>query len=97
MLGVYQRDILSAVKTIIKYLKRTKDMFLIYDGGELILERYSDARFHSNDDDAKSQSNFVFKLNDDVNAWKSSKKAIRTDSTMKVEYIATLEVAKEAV
>ncbi|KAK4397683.1 Copia protein [Sesamum angolense] len=31
----------SAVKTILKYLKRTKNMFLIYDGRELTLEGYS--------------------------------------------------------
>ncbi|KAL0411154.1 UNVERIFIED_CONTAM: hypothetical protein Slati_3705100 [Sesamum latifolium] len=53
----------GAVKSILKYLKRTKNMFLIYGGGELILEGYSDASFQSNDDDAKSQSGFVFKLN----------------------------------
>ncbi|KAK4400644.1 Retrovirus-related Pol polyprotein from transposon TNT 1-94 [Sesamum angolense] len=35
----------SAVKTILKYLRRTKDMFLIYDGRELIPEGYSDASF----------------------------------------------------
>ncbi|KAL0462674.1 UNVERIFIED_CONTAM: hypothetical protein Slati_0155000 [Sesamum latifolium] len=35
----------SAVKIILKYQKRTKDMFLIYGGGELILEGYNDARF----------------------------------------------------
>ncbi|KAL0458714.1 UNVERIFIED_CONTAM: hypothetical protein Slati_0498600, partial [Sesamum latifolium] len=52
----------SMVKTILKYLKRTKDMFLIYGGGELILEGYSDASFQSDDDDVKSQSGFVFKL-----------------------------------
>ncbi|KAL0411476.1 UNVERIFIED_CONTAM: Retrovirus-related Pol polyprotein from transposon TNT 1-94 [Sesamum latifolium] len=52
----------SAVKTILKYLKRTKDMFLIYGGGELILEGYSDASFQSYDDGAKSQLGFVFKL-----------------------------------
>ncbi|KAL0445835.1 UNVERIFIED_CONTAM: Retrovirus-related Pol polyprotein from transposon TNT 1-94 [Sesamum latifolium] len=56
----------GAVKSILKYLKRTKDMFLIYGGGELILEGYSDASFQSDDDDAKSQSNFVFKLNGGV-------------------------------
>ncbi|KAL0374032.1 UNVERIFIED_CONTAM: hypothetical protein Sradi_3318900 [Sesamum radiatum] len=56
----------SAVKIILKYLKRTKDMFLIYGGGELILEGYNDATFQSDDDDAKSQSNFVFKLNGGV-------------------------------
>ncbi|KAL0303345.1 UNVERIFIED_CONTAM: hypothetical protein Sradi_6202600 [Sesamum radiatum] len=43
-----------AVKTILKYLRRTKDMFLVYGGGELILEGYSDARFQSDEDDAKS-------------------------------------------
>ncbi|KAL0373292.1 UNVERIFIED_CONTAM: Retrovirus-related Pol polyprotein from transposon TNT 1-94 [Sesamum radiatum] len=53
----------GAVKSILKYLKRTKDMFLNYGGGELILESYSDVSFQSDDDDAKSQSDFVFKLN----------------------------------
>ncbi|KAL0420501.1 UNVERIFIED_CONTAM: Retrovirus-related Pol polyprotein from transposon TNT 1-94 [Sesamum latifolium] len=56
----------SAVKSILKYLRRTKDMFLIYDSGELILEGYSDTSFQSDDDDAKSQSGFVFKLNGGV-------------------------------
>ncbi|KAL0303272.1 UNVERIFIED_CONTAM: hypothetical protein Sradi_6195300 [Sesamum radiatum] len=55
----------SAVKSILKYLKRIKDMFLIY-GAPLILEGYSDASFQSNDDDAKSESGFVFKFNDGV-------------------------------
>ncbi|KAL0434341.1 UNVERIFIED_CONTAM: Retrovirus-related Pol polyprotein from transposon TNT 1-94 [Sesamum latifolium] len=87
----------SAVKTILKYLKRTKDMYLIYDGGELILEGYSDASFLSDDDNAKSQSDFVFKLNGGVVAWKSSKQATTTDSTTEAEYIAASEAAKKAV
>ncbi|KAL0304850.1 UNVERIFIED_CONTAM: Copia protein, partial [Sesamum angustifolium] len=53
----------SAVNTILKYLRRTKDMFLIYDSGELILKGYSDANFQLDNDDAKSQLSFVFKLN----------------------------------
>ncbi|KAK4382478.1 Retrovirus-related Pol polyprotein from transposon TNT 1-94 [Sesamum angolense] len=79
----------STVRTILKYLKRTKDMFLIYDCGELILEGYSDASFQLGDDHAKSQSSFVFKLNGGVVAWKSSKKATTVDSTRETEYIAT--------
>ncbi|KAL0375612.1 UNVERIFIED_CONTAM: Copia protein [Sesamum calycinum] len=39
----------STVKTILKYLKRTKDIFLIYGGRELILEGYNYASFQSND------------------------------------------------
>ncbi|KAL0286493.1 UNVERIFIED_CONTAM: hypothetical protein Sradi_7146100 [Sesamum radiatum] len=88
---------LGAVKSILKYLKRTKDMFLIYDGGELILEGYSDASFQSDDDDAKFQSGFVFELNGGVVAWKSSKQDTTADSTTEAEYIAALEAAKEAV
>ncbi|KAL0331723.1 UNVERIFIED_CONTAM: Secreted RxLR effector protein [Sesamum angustifolium] len=63
----------SAVKIILKYLRRIKDVFLVYGGGELILEGFSNANFQSDDDDAKSLSGFVFKLNGGVVAWKSSK------------------------
>ncbi|KAL0455123.1 UNVERIFIED_CONTAM: Retrovirus-related Pol polyprotein from transposon RE2 [Sesamum latifolium] len=84
----------SAVKSILKYLKRTKDMFLIYGGGELILEGYSDASFQSDDDDAKFQSGFVFKLNGGVVAWKSSKQDTTADFTTKAEYIAASEAAR---
>ncbi|KAL0293237.1 UNVERIFIED_CONTAM: Copia protein [Sesamum angustifolium] len=56
----------STVKIILKYLRRTKDMFLIYGGGELIVEGYSDANFQSDDDDAKSKLDFVFMLNGSV-------------------------------
>ncbi|KAL0427501.1 UNVERIFIED_CONTAM: Secreted RxLR effector protein [Sesamum latifolium] len=87
----------SAVKSILKYLKRTKVVFLIYGGGELILEGYSDASFQLDDDDAKSQLGFVFKLNGGVVAWKSSKQDTTADSTMEAEYIAASEAAKEAV
>ncbi|KAL0394390.1 UNVERIFIED_CONTAM: Retrovirus-related Pol polyprotein from transposon RE2 [Sesamum latifolium] len=75
----------------------TKDMFLIYSGGELILKGYSDASFQSDDDDAKSQSGFVFKFNGGEVAWKSSKQDTTGNSTMEAEYIAASEAAKEAV
>ncbi|KAL0416236.1 UNVERIFIED_CONTAM: hypothetical protein Slati_3455500 [Sesamum latifolium] len=87
----------SAVKIILKYFKRTKDVFLIYDSGELILEGYNGASFQSEDDDAKSQMGFVFKLNSVVVSWKSSKQATTTDSAMEVEYIAASEATKEAI
>ena len=39
-------DYLTTVKNILKYLKRTKDMFLIYGGDkELIVKGYVDASF----------------------------------------------------
>ncbi|KAL0283240.1 UNVERIFIED_CONTAM: Retrovirus-related Pol polyprotein from transposon TNT 1-94 [Sesamum angustifolium] len=87
----------TAVKTILKYLRRTKDVFLVYGCGELILEGFSDASFQSDDDDVKSQSGFVFKRNGGVVAWKSSKQDTTADSTTEAEYIAASEAAKETV
>ncbi|KAL0327900.1 UNVERIFIED_CONTAM: hypothetical protein Scaly_2222600 [Sesamum calycinum] len=69
----------------------------MYGGGELILEGYSDTSFQSDHDGAKSQSDFVFKLNGSVVAWKSSKKATIADSTTEAEYIAASKAAKEVV
>ncbi|KAL0394527.1 UNVERIFIED_CONTAM: hypothetical protein Slati_4418900 [Sesamum latifolium] len=72
-------------------------MFLIYGDCKLILEDYNDASFQSDDDDTKSQSGFVFKLNGGVVASKSSKQATTVDSTTEAKYIAASEAAKEAV
>ncbi|KAK4384158.1 hypothetical protein Sango_3086500 [Sesamum angolense] len=72
-------------------------MFLIYDSGELILEGYRNASFQSDDDDAKSQSDFVFKLNYGMVSLKGSKQASIADSTIEVEYIEASEAAKKAV
>ena len=52
------------VKNIPKYLKRTKDMFLIYGGDEeLVVNGYVDASFNTDPDDSKSQTGYVFILN----------------------------------
>ncbi|KAL0420428.1 UNVERIFIED_CONTAM: Secreted RxLR effector protein [Sesamum latifolium] len=72
-------------------------MFLIYGGGELILKEYGDASFQSDDDDAKFQSDFVFKLNGGVVTWKSFKQDTTADSNTEAEYIAASKAVKEAV
>jgi hypothetical protein len=54
----------TIVKNILKYLRRTKEMFLVFGGEEeLIVEGYSDAIFQTDADDSKTQSGFVFYLN----------------------------------
>ena len=52
------------VKNIFKYLRRTKDIFLIYVGPKLIVQGYTDSSFLSDRDDYKSQSSYMFMLND---------------------------------
>ena len=54
----------TLVKTILKYLRRTKDVFLIYGGEEeLIVNGYIDVSFQTDTDDSQSQSGFVFTIN----------------------------------
>ncbi|KAK8652036.1 hypothetical protein V6N13_141606 [Hibiscus sabdariffa] len=87
-----------AVKNILKYLRRTKDVFLVYGGEEqLSIKGYTDASFQTDKDDSRSQSGFVFRLNGGVVSWKSSKQDTVADSTTKTEYIAASEAVKEAV
>lgn len=88
----------TAVKNILKYLKRTKDSFLVYGGEErLVVKGYTDSSFQTDKDDSISQSGFVFCLNGGAVSWKSSKQETVADSTMEAEYIAACEAAKEAV
>ena len=52
-----------AIKNILKYLQRTKDMFLVYRGFELIVQGYTNYSFWSDRDNYKSQSSNMFMLN----------------------------------
>ncbi|GJY76305.1 retrotransposon protein, putative, ty1-copia subclass [Tanacetum coccineum] len=52
----------TAVKTILKYLRNTKDMFLVYSGNpeaELRVDCYCDAGFETDKDDTKSQTGYL--------------------------------------
>ena len=47
------------MKNILKYLRRTKDVFLVYGGEEeLVVTGYIDASFQTDKDDLKSQASF---------------------------------------
>ncbi|GJW88985.1 retrotransposon protein, putative, ty1-copia subclass [Tanacetum coccineum] len=56
----------TVVKNILKYLRNTKDTFLVYGGNpeaELRVNCYCDAGFETDRDDTKSQTVYVFVLN----------------------------------
>jgi len=85
------------VKNILKYLRRQKDMFLVFGGQDKSrVSGYSDASFQTDRDDSCSQSGWVFLLNDGAIVWKSSKQKSVVDSTFEYEYIAASEATKEA-
>jgi hypothetical protein len=80
------------VKGMLKYLRRTKDMFLIFGGeDELVVKGYNDASFQTDKDDSASQSGFVFCLNGGAVSWKSTKQDTVADLTIEAEYIAASE------
>ena len=51
------------MKSILNYLRRTKDLFLVYGGEELKLQGYTNLCFQSDLDDSRSTSGFMFTLN----------------------------------
>ncbi|GJZ54362.1 zinc finger, CCHC-type containing protein [Tanacetum coccineum] len=56
----------TAVKNILKYLRNTKNMFLVYGGNPEVEHRVTcnyDAGFETDKDDIKSQTGYVFVLN----------------------------------
>ena len=53
----------TTVKIILRYLKRTKEMFLGYGGDkEFVVKGYVDASFDTDPDDSKSQSRYILKV-----------------------------------
>ncbi|GJR95439.1 retrotransposon protein, putative, ty1-copia subclass [Tanacetum coccineum] len=90
----------TTVKNIMKYLRNTKDMFLVYRGDikrELRVSCYTDAGYLTDADDLKSQTGYVFGLNGGVVDWKSTKQSIFATSSAEAEYIAAYDASKEAV
>ncbi|KAK1647688.1 hypothetical protein QYE76_065493 [Lolium multiflorum] len=86
----------TAVKNILKYLKRTKDMFLCYGGDqELVVTSYTDASWNTDPDDSKSQSGYVFILNGAAVSWASSKQCTVAKSSTESEYIAASEASSK--
>ncbi|CAH1448519.1 unnamed protein product [Lactuca virosa] len=87
-----------AVKNILKYLRRTKEWFLVLGGSDdLRVRGYSDASFQMDRDNYRSQSGWIFTLNGGAVTWKSSKQETVADSTCESEYIAASEASKEAI
>nr|GEY27705.1 retrotransposon protein, putative, Ty1-copia subclass [Tanacetum cinerariifolium] len=68
----------TVVKTILTYLRNTKDMFLVYGGNleaELQVDCYCDVGFETDRDDTKSQTGYVLVLNGGAVDKKSSKQS----------------------
>ncbi|VFR03165.1 unnamed protein product [Cuscuta campestris] len=87
-----------ALMTILKYLRRTKDSFLVYgEQGELRVTGYTDASFQTDMDDFNSQVGYVYCLNGRAVSWKSYKQDTIADSATEAGCMVASEVPKEGV
>ncbi|GJR84638.1 retrotransposon protein, putative, ty1-copia subclass [Tanacetum coccineum] len=90
----------TAIKNIFKYLRNTKDMFLVYGGNmerELRVSCYTDAGYLMDADNLKSQTGYVFVLNGGAVDLKSTKQCIFATLSTDVEYITAFDASKEAL
>ncbi|GJS90266.1 retrotransposon protein, putative, ty1-copia subclass [Tanacetum coccineum] len=87
----------TTVNNILKYLRNTKDMFLVYGGDikrELRVSCYTDAGYLRM---LMTSSLYVFVLNGGAVDWKSAKQSIFATSSAEAKYIAAYDASKEAV
>lgn len=86
----------EAVKRVIRYLKGTKDLFLVLGGKREDLVGYTDADGMSNED-RHAISGYVFQIDGSTVSWSAKRQDIIALSTTEAEYVATTHAAKEAI
>lgn len=88
----------NAVKRILRYLRGTLDLGLIYKKGvsdDCI--GYSDSDWAGDLDDRRSTSGYMFHISGAAVSWKSRKQSYVALSTAEAEYMALANDAQEAV
>ncbi|CAL8134718.1 unnamed protein product [Orchesella dallaii] len=96
----YDEQHWNAAKNILRYLKNTKHMGILYkasnsDGNALV--GYSDADYASDKNSRKSTTGCVFMYNQAPIVWFSNRQTCVALSSTEAEYVALSATAKEAV
>lgn len=90
---------MEAVKTILRYLKGSRDRGITYGGldqEQLLVEGYSDSDWAGDKESRRSTSGFIFMLNGGPVSWCSKRQPTVALSSTEAEYIALTLAAKEA-
>ncbi|GLT95567.1 hypothetical protein SLE2022_132430 [Rubroshorea leprosula] len=86
----------KAIRRILGYLKKTKELGLIYSDYPVVLEGYTDASWITSKSDNKSTSGWIFTLGGGAISWASRKQTCISHSTMESEFITLAAASKEA-
>ena len=88
----------SAVKRILRYLKGTTNLGLLYKPEDVSdLVGYSDADWAGDTNDRKSTSGYVYMMSGSAISWRSKKQSCVALSTAEAEYIALSSATQEAM
>jgi hypothetical protein len=89
---------LKAVKGVFKYLKRTKDLSITYNGTtKPSLYGFSDSDFAGDYSTRKSTYGYLFMLNNGPISWKSKRQSTIALSTIEAEFNGLEEATREAI
>ncbi|XP_048420060.1 secreted RxLR effector protein 161-like [Pyrus x bretschneideri] len=87
----------AAAKKVLRYLKRTRNVAVVYQLENLEMVAYSDSDLAGYVDDRKSTSGYVFLLVDGAVSWKSSKQKVIASSTITLNLlVVTLQPNKQS-
>jgi len=89
-------DHLLATKRVLRYLKETSGMALVYGSVDKLIG-YTDSDFAGDLNDRKSTSGYVCTLAGAAVLWKSKKQSLVSLSSTEAEYIACSEAIREGI
>ena len=87
----------NALKHLLRYLKGTIDIKLVYYEGPMTIDAYCDADYAGDVDTRRSRSGFVFMMGGAPISWESRLQKSVAISTAEAEIIAASEATKEAI
>ncbi|XP_062533326.1 uncharacterized protein LOC134202315, partial [Armigeres subalbatus] len=100
-LGRYQQNPVDqhwqALKRIVRYLKGTTKLGLLYNESSSPLIGFVDADWASDQEDRKSVTGFVFKVFGSTVSWASRKQVTVSTSSSEAEYVALSSAVSEAI
>ena len=87
----------DALKRVLRYLKGTRELWLVYGDNHDGLRGFSDADWGSSTEHRHSISGYVFTLDGGAVSWSLKKQNVVALSSTEAEYIALTHATKEAI
>jgi hypothetical protein len=88
---------MKAAKRVLRYLKGTQDIGLVFSGGDFNLSGYSDADWGGDEDTSRSTTGYLYLFGGGPISWNSRLQTTVALSSTEAEYMAVCASVQEAV